>query len=233
MSCDHHLIGEHLVDYIEGRVDSALRIACEHALANCADCREAHAQALQFMRLAGEWEDEPVPAWQRARQVVRPVQRQPSWLSWGALVTSCCSLLLVVFQLEVSVDQGLHLSFGGDQRVARLQAAFEQRVQELEAEHARQLETELAAFTAAQGTANRLLLAEWMERSREERRTDLQFIMSSWESQRVQDRRRTEEQLNYLVRNQIESDQYLNELAQNIQLTDAGYGINAREDDPL
>lgn len=229
MSCDHQLLTDHLVDYIEGRLEQPLRRACELALVDCAVCRDAHEQALGFARLATDWEDEPVPAWNRGRFAARPVQRQPAWLHWGALGTSCLSLLLVVFQLEISVEDGLLISFGGSQREAQLQAQLEARWEVLQADQNARLETELAAFATAQGSANRLLLAEWMEQSRNERRQDVEFIMTAWESQRYRDLQRTDEQLGYLVRNQIESDQYLNELAQNIQVTD----VNSRGRNPL
>lgn len=229
MSCDHQLLTDHLIDYIEERLDQPLRRACEQVLDNCPVCRDAHEQARGFARLATEWDDEPVPAWHRTRFAARPVQRQPDWLQWGALGTSCLSLLLVVFQLEISVEDGLLISFGGSQREAQLQAQFDSRWEVLQADQNVRLETELAAFAAAQGSANRLLLAEWMEQSRNERRQDVEFIMTAWESQRNRDLQRTDEQLGYLVRNQIESDQYLNELAQNIQVTD----VNSRGRNPL
>jgi anti-sigma factor RsiW len=229
MSCDHQLINDHLVDYIEGRLDKPLRRACEQALVDCALCRDAHEQALSFTRLAAEWDDEAVPAWHRTRFAARPVQRQPAWLGWGALGTSCLTLLLVVFQLEISVDDGLLISFGGSQREAQLQAQLEMRWEALQADQNARLETELAAFATAQNSSNRLLLAEWMEQSRNERRQDVEFIMTAWESQRYRDLQRTDEQLGYLARNQIESDQYLNELAQNLPLTD----VNSRGRNPL
>lgn len=215
MPCDHQLITLHLLDYIEGRLSGELRSKCEEALLHCPDCRASHEQALVFAGLSHEWQTQAVPKWHRTRFAVQPRRQQFNWLSWSALATSCLTLLLVVFQLEISTGDGLHISFGGAQRERQMQAALATQLEQFRSDSTQNIKEQLAEFSLGQNTANRLLLSEWLDKGRTERSQDMEFIMTTWESQRFADRQRTEEGLSYLARNQIQSDQYLNELLQN------------------
>ena len=222
MQCDHQIITSYLTDYMEGHLSGELRRQCEAALDHCPVCRSTHEQALGFARLAHEWETQSVPNWQRTRFAVRPQRQQYSWLNWGALATSCFTLLLVLFQVEVSTDNGLLISFGGSQQEQRIQEELGKQLEQFRVARAENIAEQLAEFGSGQDTANRLHLSDWLERSRTERRQDMEFLMTTWESQRFQDRQRTDERLSYLARNQIESDQYLSELLQNSAYAEGG-----------
>ncbi|MDT8399312.1 MAG: hypothetical protein RQ899_11915 [Pseudomonadales bacterium] len=211
MSCDHQLITDYLDAYIKGTLDPVLRKKCDEALLQCGRCHECHARALEFCHLSGQWEEQDVPSWHRVRYAVKPRQ-QYNWLSWTALATSCLTLVLVVGKVEVSADRGLMISFGGQQSEARVQARVAQQLEMFRTVEKQVLETRFADFSQKQNSANLLLLADWQNRNRQERRQDMEFLMTSWERQRFQDRRQTDERLSYLAQNQIDSDQYLNEL---------------------
>jgi len=71
-------------------------------------------------------------------------------------------------------------------------------------------------YTKFQDINNQLVLSEWFDRNREECQNDLNFLMSSWETQRFQDRQRVNQQLGILASNQINSNEYLNELGQTV-----------------
>ena len=75
-------------------------------------------------------------------------------------------------------------------------------------------ESRLNEYTELQDLSNQLALNEWLDRNREERQDDLNFLMSGWETQRFQDRQRVNQQLGILASNQINSNEYLNELGQ-------------------
>lgn len=222
MSCDHQLMAEQVCDYIEGNLPPSLKSRCDAALDRCGHCREVYAQALEFYQLSSRWQDHPVPEWNRTRFAVQPPRLPTPWLSLASLAASCLAVLMVVLQLEISTGNGLLISFGGSQTEARVQA---QVVRELAAwQEARDLEidTRLADFAEDQATLNQVVLAQWMERGRAERRQDLSFVLSAWESQRFQDQRRMDERLDYLATSQIESNQYLNELLQTVEYPQRG-----------
>lgn len=218
MSCDHQTVSSWLDSYLEGRLSAEQKRRYDDALANCAECREVHRQGEVLFQLAAGWQDQDVPVWHRTAYAARPVHRQTAWLNWTAIGASCLSLLLVIFQFELSTEDGLTLSFGGrqaEQRVEQQLAQFQTATVDL-------LRDELSDFSEDQSAANQLLLAEWMDRSRQERRQDMEFLMTTWEAQRFQDRRQTDEHLSSLARNQIESDQFMNEFLQSVGYFERG-----------
>ncbi len=126
------------------------------------------------------------------------------------------AVCLVVFQFEVSVDDGLLIGFGGSQSDARIQELLAQQLDEFQTQQNLALQIQLDDYTEFQNLNNQLVLSDWLDRNREERQNDLNFLMSSWEAQRFQDRQRVNQQLDILASNQINSNEYLNELGQTV-----------------
>lgn len=219
MSCDHQTLADHVCDYIEGKVPPVVRARCDDAVQNCAHCRDVHAQALEFYQLAGKWQDQAVPDWNRARFVVPPT-RQPhgSWLGWSALAASVTAICLVLLRVEISTDEGLLISFGGTQTEARVQALVAAELARHDTEHELLLDARFDEFSADQLVANQLLLARWQEATRAERRQELGLLMASWQSQRFEDQQEVINQLTTLANDQIESNQYINVLLRNADL---------------
>jgi hypothetical protein len=217
MSCDHKLIAAHVIDYIEGSLPSYLRSQCDEALQHCQHCQQTVQKAHEIYQLANGWVDQDVPAWAHTQHAVRPpIKHQLSWPNMAALAFSFMAVCLVVFQFEVSVDDGLLISFGGSQSDAHIQELLAQQLEEFQSQQNLALETRLDDYTEFQDLNNQLVLSEWLDRNREERQNDLNFLMSSWEAQRFQDRQRVNQQLDILASNQIDSNEYLNELGQTV-----------------
>jgi hypothetical protein len=216
MSCDHQVLADHVCDYIEDKVAPVVRARCDEAVQHCAHCRDIHAQALEFYQLAGKWQDEQVPDWNRARFAVAPA-RQPhgSWPAWAALAASVTAIFLVLLRVEVSTTNGLLISFGGSQTETRVQALVAAELERHTAAQDLLLDARLADFASDQLNANQLLLARWQEATRVERRQELSFLMSSWQAQRFEDQQEVSSQLTSLANDQIENNQYLNALLQN------------------
>jgi hypothetical protein len=215
MSCDHQVLADNACDYIEGKVPPAVRTRCDEAVQSCAHCRDVHAQALEFYALAGKWQDQAVPDWNRARFVVPPA-RQPhgSWPAWAALAASLAAVVLVLLRVEISTGEGLLISFGGAQTEARVQELVAAELARHGTEQELLLDARLDDFAADQLNANQLLLARWQEVARAERRQELGLLMSSWQSQRFEDQQEFNNQLTSLANDQIENNQYLNVLLQ-------------------
>ena len=219
MSCDHQVLAEHVCDYIEGKVAPVLRARCEEAVHSCAHCRDIHAQALEFYQLAGAWQEQPVPDWNRARFAIAPTRQSPgSWPAWAALAASVSAIALVLLRVEISTTNGLFISVGSSQTETRVQELVAAELDRHSAAQDLLLDARLAEFATDQLNANQLLLARWHEATRAERRQELSFLMSSWQSQRFEDQQEFNNQLTSLTNDQIESNQYLNALLQNAAL---------------
>jgi len=216
MSCDHQVLADHVCDYIEGKAPPVIRARCDEAVQQCAHCRDVHAQALEFYELAGKWQQQEVPHWNRARFVVPPARLpQGSWPAWAALAASLAAIVLVLLRVEISTTDGLLISFGGSQTDARVQELVAAELARHDTAQELLLDARLDDFAADQVNANQLLLARWQEVARAERRQELGLLMSSWQSQRFEDQQEFNNQLTRLTNDQIENNQYLNVLLQN------------------
>jgi hypothetical protein len=217
MSCEHQVIADHVCDYIEGTLSPVLRARCDEAVQQCAHCRDIHAQALEFYQLAGKWQQQGVPEWNRARSAASPARpAAASWHNWAALAASMAAVFLVLLRVEVSTTNGLWISFGGSQTEARVQQLVAAELERHSVAQRSLLDARLDDFAADQLTANELLLTRWEEGNRAERRQELTLLMAGWQSQRFEDQQEFNSQLTRLANDQIENNQYLNVLLQNV-----------------
>ena len=210
MSCDHELIAAYVCDYIDNTANPELRARCELVLQNCAQCRATVERALAFQNMAHNWQQQPVPDWQRARFAVPVPKPGSNWLNWSALATSCLALCLVVLQVEITTANGLTISFGNGQREARLQQLVSEQLASYKTQQDQLLQEELAEFAEEQETSTLLTLAQAMDQNREERRQELSFVLADFETRRLTEQRAVADQLNELARNQSEDNQNLN-----------------------
>ncbi|MGX5174743.1 anti-sigma factor family protein [Aliikangiella sp. IMCC44653] len=214
MLCDHQLVSEHLIDYCEGKLSSTNRNLFEQAIEQCDDCRETYRQAMVLPELAKQWHEQSVPEWHRTEFAVRPRATKASWLNWTALGASACAILMVLFQVNINAHNGgIQITFGG-QADAQIEELVEQRLAEFKQQQNLLLEARFVAQTDKLTTANKLLMADLMEKTRDERREDLNFIITGIQTQRYEDQQKVEQRLSYLAENQIENNQYLNQLIQ-------------------
>ena len=216
MSCDHQFIGENLSDFLEGKLAPSLEARARDIIAGCPQCAATCDKARELYRLGDAWQDRPVPAWNRARFAVKPPQRQVYWVNWAAMAMSCLAVILVVFRLEVSTADGLTISFGGGQSERHLQEAVSAALAQYSEEQQALLTARLTEFSEDQAVANQLMFSQWSDTARRDRRDDIDFVMSAWETQRFQDQRQINRRFDTLASNQIESDQFINDLARNV-----------------
>ena len=202
MSCDHELIATHVCDYIDNTANPELRARCELALQNCAQCRVLMERALEFQNMAHNWQQQPVPDWQRARFAVPVPKPAVNWLSWAALATSCLALCMVVLQVEVSTANGLTISFGSGQQEARLQQLITGQLATYKIAQDQFLQEELDDFAQQQEATTALNLAQAMDVNRAERRQELGFLLSDFETRRLTEQQAVVQQLNELAANQ-------------------------------
>jgi len=219
MPCNHQLVCEYLSDYLDNRLTASLRNRFEQCIAECSQCRHTLEQALQLQQSAARWRDEPVPEWHRTAFAVKPRPRLSYWLNWSALATSTLAIFLVLFQVQIQSNaEGFQVTFG-DQTHVRVEALVEKRLAEYRQQQQSLLDARLLAQEEKLGTAQRLAFADLLEKTRDERRSDLNFLVTGIQTQRFEDQQKVDRRLTALVDNQLENNQYINQLIQSANLS--------------
>ena len=218
MLCDHQLVTEHLVAYIDDALAPPMRQQVSDAIADCATCQQAYRQAVALQQAALSWREQPTPEWHRTSYAVRPPQSHGGWLSWTAMATSTLAILMVIFQVQISTGNGgISIAFGG-QSNEQINELVEQSLAEYKQQQAVLLDARFLAAAEKQRTANKLLVADLMEKTRDERRDDLNFLITGIQTQRFEDKNKFEKRISYLAETQIENSQYINQLIQSANL---------------
>jgi hypothetical protein len=217
MLCDHQLVIDHINDFIEDKLSVELKQQVSSCIEQCEDCQTTYRQCLQLYQMSHEWQQQEVPEWHRTRYAVRPPVKQNSWLNWASMATSSLAILMVVFQLEVNTgDQGLTISFGGNQAESKIENMVEQQLASYKKTHEKLFEVKLKTALEQQDNRTKLRLANWIEKNRDERQQDIKFVMTGWQSQRYEDLKNVDQRFAYLADNQIENNQAINQLIQSV-----------------
>ncbi|TQV72886.1 hypothetical protein FLL45_15585 [Aliikangiella marina] len=212
MLCDHQVVTDHLIDYIDGKLSPVMRKQVEDAMAECPSCKEAYLNAVALTQTAARWQDQPVPEWHRTEYAVRPRQQTSSWLNWTSLAASAMAILMVVFQVNISTSEnGLQIAFGSQ---ANVDAIVERKLAEYKQQQDTLLDARFVAAADKQDTARKLMMADMLDKTREERRDDLNFIVTGIQTQRFEDQAKLDKELLSLAQNQIENNQYISQLIQ-------------------
>lgn len=218
MHCDHKLVSDHLLDFIDENLSPAVHKQVEQAMDQCDSCLATYHQAIALHQASHQWVDQPVPEWHRTEYAVQPRQRSFNWINWVSLATSTMAILMVMFQVQVTTNEsGLNIAFG-TQSKSQVEALVEEKLNRYKDQQALLIEARFIAEADKQLTANKLMMADIMEKSRRERRDDLNFLVTGLQSQRFEDQNKVEKRLAYLVENQIENNQYINQLIQSANL---------------
>lgn len=218
MLCDHQLVTNHLIDYIDGNLTPKVRKQVEQAINECPTCQSTYQQAVSMAQTASQWQEQAVPEWHRTEYAVRPRQQASGWLNWTALATSALAILMVVFQVQISAnDGGLQIAFGTSNN--QIDAIVEERLNEYKKQQALMLDARFVAESDKQTAANKIMMADLLEKTRDERRDDLNFIVTGIQTQRLEDQQKTQKRFSYLAENQIENAQYINQLIQSANLS--------------
>ncbi len=222
MHCDHQLITTHIYDYIDGKLTPTVGKQVELALSQCDTCQSTYRKAVDLLQISQQWTDQAVPEWHRTEYAVRPRQNKSTWISWSALATSTLAIVMVLFQVQItSSDNGFTIAFG-KQTDAQIAILLDRKLNQYKQEQANLLEAKFATQTTVQMNNNKLLVADILEKSREERRDDLSFLITGIQTQRFEDQQKVEKRLAYLADNQIENNQFINNLIETKKLSQGG-----------
>lgn len=217
MLCDHQLVVENINDYVEGTLSPTLKQQVSQQIESCADCLATYQQCKDLYHMSSNWQQQEVPEWHRTRFAVRPPVKTSNWLNWSAMASSTLAILMVVFQLEInSGDQGLMISFGGNQNETKISQMVQAQLAEYKKEQDSVFQVKLDQALDTQNVQMKLSLANWIEKNRDERQQEIKFVMRGWQSQRYEDQQNVDRQLSYMANNQIENNQVINKLIQSV-----------------
>jgi len=214
MHCDHQLVNEHLLDYIEDSLSPAVKKQVDNAIDRCENCRQVYRQAISVQQAAFNWQESEVPAWHRTEFAVRPKPKLQNWLSWTSLATSTLAILMVLFQVQFAQNpDGFSVAFGGN-NAAKVDQLVEQRLLQYQQRQTALLDARLLAQNEKLGTAHKLAMVDLLDKTRAERREDMSFLVTGIQTQRFEDLENVDNKLTMLADNQIENNQYLNQIIQ-------------------
>ena len=123
-------------------------------------------------------------------------------------------LVLVLVNAQVSTSKGLQVSFGEKDFLTN--ADLEQKITSLQSQlndqQSEQLQRNVANLSSRQVATNQLLLKTILERSREERREDIDTLLTNWYLSQNYQTEQTNESLRTLLFNQVEDRRNINQI---------------------
>ncbi len=214
MSCDHTFVERHLFDYLDSTLDPSIARAFEQAIDDCDQCHELYQGAVTMQQQANSWQQQTPPDWHRTRFAVQ--SRKPSrfnWLNALSLSSSALALMLVLFRVEViSNTNGFAISFGGKGTQAEIAQMVDQKISELAEQQVSYIDTRFEEQQLQRVSDNQAMVETLLAHNRSERRQDMNILMASWLKQRDIDQQKLNQRVDYVVDNQIENNQYLNQV---------------------
>lgn len=181
-----------LLDYIDGKLDSAERAELETALANNPELREEY-RVLQELQAAGlDWQDQAVPHWGRLHGL-NSVRRLPSnpawpWLNWASLAASMAAVMLIVLQIQFTrTADGFTISFSGSSTVT-MEQLLQDHLLALRIQQTSYVDQQILALEQKNAAVNRQLLSAALTYNRDERRRDMGELVRYWAESRSNDR---------------------------------------------
>lgn len=190
MSCPktQHLLQE----YFAEELAPLAREELEKHLSECPHCNTELETLLEAQSNLQQWQDQPVPHWDRGVNLFRQEHRalkpaEGGWNIWQWLPTaaSFAMLLLLVFNVSiVSSEQGLSIAFGGSQSadfdVQAQLAAFQQS-------QAEQMQALVVSIEDRADTNNAQLMQALLEQTQQSTAESFDQIYSYFEQQRLLD----------------------------------------------
>jgi hypothetical protein len=202
-----------LMDLIEDTLNPLQKQSVEMHLSHCEDCNSTLQYWWEMQSLSTRWQDEKVPQWARRKTFFESYPWLPK-LQMASTFATMLVLVLVLGNAEVSTSNGFQVTFGEkdlltntdlEQKITRLQSQFNDQQSE-------QLQRNVADLSSRQLATNQLLLKTILARSREERREDIDTLMTNWYSSQNHQTEQTNESLRTLLFNQVEDRRNINQI---------------------
>ena len=173
-------------------VEEQDQLAFDQHLAECNECGELKRTIQSLSNLAGSWQDEPVPPWNRHGVGGLPSGSGTRWQVW--LPVAACFFLAILVTLKVDIrsdEQGLHIRFGEaiaqEDKREEWKAYVDQRLQENQEQSALAMQAALAEFGDNQNQYFKGLVNQLSNKHEKDRADDMQLLVNQWKSQRRKD----------------------------------------------
>ena len=202
-----------LVDYESGQLSPLEKNVMEEHLGHCDACAAKRAWLFEFTLMAGRWEDQPVPEWNRlapmrptSDRTKQPDEHKVVSLHWHQLLATAASvaaLTLVLMQYLLLPGSNTDASSLNETRLDDRMAAFEQR-------RDKKLAEVVYGLRQYQQESSEIILTSLLDAMRQERRQDMNTLLAAWQQQQEQQANITGKSLSYLLARQRQDERELN-----------------------
>ena len=202
-----------LMDFVDNTLNPLQKQSMELHLSHCEDCNNTLQDWWEMQALSTRWQDVQVPHWARRKTFFESYRWLPK-LQIASTFATMLVLVLVLGNAQITTTNGLQIGFGGtnfltnsdlEQKITKLQ-------NQLKDQQSEQLQRNVADLSSRQLATNQLLLKTILERSREERREDIDTLLTNWYSSQNQQTEQTNESLRALLINQVEDRRNINQI---------------------
>lgn len=211
--------------YFDSSLPAAQRRILDQHVQQCAHCRDELSAAQQVGAHLRQWQEQPVPHWDRIPDALRKQRetRRASWLSWWQWTPAALSMMLVVavfssVQLTRTQD-GFVLAFGADSSMD--EAALAAQLARFEEQQRLRQEQELQALVARmeerQDASNIRLMETVIAQMSDSTARSLDQVMAYFEATREQDMQILQSTYQQLANSDYETIRSVQQLASYVQ----------------
>ncbi len=198
-----------LPDQVDGSLTSLQQQKLDQHLNHCEACSAQLAELWQMQALSSRWQEEAVPNWNRRKLFFPEVNWLPN-LQWVSSFASVLVLVLVMTHARIDTAGGLSITFGASNGVDR--EAVSNLLAELDDKQSKRLDDTVATLSAQQVAANQLMLRTALDLSRQERKEELNTLLTVWDYAQDQRNQQTEESLSVLFASQVEDKRDIDQI---------------------
>jgi hypothetical protein len=188
-------------------------------VSGCADCRAELASAQQVVGHLRQWQEQPVPQWDRVPVSPRhkPVHGFTPWWQWAPLAVSVVLGLAVLFNLQiVRTDVGVVIAFGAVPSLQ--QQAFDERFEQFERAQRENRQQELQALNARWVAEQTQYNSRLMETIVASNTRSLEQVLAFFEAQRQEDLQLLQSSYQQLAERDYQTIRSVQQLASYVQL---------------
>jgi hypothetical protein len=198
-----------LPDQVDGRLSSLQQQKLDQHLNHCEDCSEHLTSLWQMQALASRWQDQEVPKWQRRQLFFAEKHWLPN-LQWVSSFASVLVLVMVLTNASIDTSDGLRIQFGESNGLT--EAEVSALLAELDNRQSQRLDDTVATLNTQQAAANQLLIRTILDRSRSERKEELNTLLTVWDYAQDQRNQKTDESLSVLFASQVEDKRDIDQI---------------------
>jgi len=204
-----------LMEFVDNSLNPLQKQCMDQHLSHCDDCTTSMQQLWEMQSIATQWQDESVPSWARRKTFFESYQWFPK-LQFASTFATMLVLVLVLADTQISTSNGLQIRFGEDTKNYLTRSDLEQKISllqnQLNTQQSEQLQRNVSNLTSRQAATNQLLLRTILDLSREERREDMDTLVTNLYQSQNQQTEHTNENLRALLVNQLEDRRNINQI---------------------